>query len=97
MTNISHESFYHVRYILVPSTDSFRRRPLISTYLYRVLGNYVRGGLNQKIYSSYLLLLYYGMVHLCVPTYASNILEYMSTYQIYQVHVYVQNYKGLFP
>ena len=82
MTNISHESFYHVRYILVPSTDSFPRRPLISTYLYRVLGNYVRGGLNQKIYSSYLLLLYYGMVHLCVPTYAPNILEYMSTYKI---------------
>ena len=72
-------------------------RPLISTYLYCVLDNCRCGGLENKIYSSYFLLLYYDTVHLCVPVYVSNILVYMSTYEIYQVYVYIQTYKGLFP
>ena len=77
MTNISHESFNHVRYTLVPWTDSFPPGPLIPTYLYCVLGNYGRGGLKKKIYSSHVLLKYYSMVHLCVPTCALNVLQYM--------------------
>ena len=51
--------------------------PLISTYIHCVLGNYGRGGLKKKIYSSHVLLKYYSMVHLCVPTCALNILQYM--------------------
>ena len=97
MTNISHESFYHVRYIIVPWTDSFPPGPLIPTYLYFVLSNYGRGGFNRQIYYSCLLLLFYDMVHLYVSTYGSKIWQYISTYKIYQVHVCVQNYKGLFP